>query len=77
MKKYYYFAIMLFPQEKVVKDFVLYCTEKEMHEKSFQIVKGLDAASMSFNGKNANHHFGLMTKEVPSPEEMNKIFGKK
>lgn len=75
--KYYHFVIMLFPQEEVVKEWVLHCTEKQMNEESFRIVKALDEAGMSYNGKNANHHFGLFTKEVPSPEQMNKIFGAK
>lgn len=69
-KRYYHFVIMLFPQEQIVKEKVVCCTERQMHEESFRIVKGLEEAGLAYNGKNANHHFGLMIKELPSPEKL-------
>lgn len=74
MKKYFYFKIVLFPQETIVKDFVLHCTEDECHAESFRIVTELDKAGMSYNGKNGHHYYGLFTKEVPSPEELDNFF---
>lgn len=68
MKKYYYFRIVLQPQNKCVKDMAYHCTEERMHEIAFDMCQQLDAAGMSFNGKNANHYFELETMEVPSPE---------
>lgn len=64
MKRYYNFIVMLCPQEKVVKDIVVYMTEEEMHEASRNIVRGLDESGMSFNGKNANHHYVFLTKDI-------------
>lgn len=70
MKKIYEFSIYLFPQEKVVQQVVLRLTEEEMHEKAAQIAFALDEKGMAYNGKNGNHHFGLVTRELPSPEEL-------
>lgn len=71
--RYWEFSILLFPQEKVVNQVVLKLTERQMHEKSAQISAGLVEKGMAFNGKNANHHFGLVTKELPSPEELERL----
>ena len=71
--RYWEFSIVLFPQEKVVNQVVLKLTERQMHEKSAKIAVGLDEQGMSFNGKNANHYFQLVTKELPSPEELERL----
>ena len=71
--RYWEFSIVLFPQEKVVNQVVLKLTERQMHEKSAKISAGLVEKGMAFNGKNANHHFGLVTKELPSPEELERL----
>ena len=68
--KYWEFSIVLFPQEKIVQQVVLKLTERQMHEKSAQIADGLVKQGMAFNGKNANHYFELVTRELPSPEEL-------
>lgn len=70
--RYWEFSIMLFPQEKTVQQVVLKLTERQMHEKSAQIADGLAEKGMSFNGKNANHYFELVTRELPSPEELDR-----
>ena len=71
--RYWEFSIVLFPQEKVVNQVVLKLTERRMHEKSAQIADGLVKQGMAFNGKNANHYFELVTREVPSPEELERL----
>ena len=68
--RYWEFTIMLYPQEKAVQQVVLKLTERQMHEKSAQIADGLVKQGMAFNGKNANHYFELVTRELPSPEEL-------
>ena len=68
--RYWEFTIMLYPQEKAVRQVVLKLTERQMHEKSAQIADGLVKQGMAFNGKNANHYFELVTRELPSPEEL-------
>ena len=68
--RYWEFTIMLYPQEKAVQQVVLKLTERRMHEKSAQIADGLVKQGMAFNGKNANHYFELVTRELPSPEEL-------
>jgi len=68
--RYWEFSIVLFPQEKAVQQVVLKLTERQMHEKSAQIADGLVKHGMAFNGKNANHYFELITRELPSPEEL-------
>lgn len=70
MKKYYYFRIILYPQGKMVKDMAFHCTEQQMHKHAFEICQKLDAAGMSFNGKNANHYYELETMAVPSPKQL-------
>ena len=72
-EKYYYFRIVLQPQNKCVKDMALHCTEPRMREIAFGICNGLNEAGMSFNGKNAHHYFELETMEVPSPAQTQAI----
>ena len=69
-KKYYYFQIVLQPQNKVVKDMAYNCTEKRMHEIAFELCTKLEQAGMAYNGKNANHYYEVVSQEVPSPEEL-------
>lgn len=64
MKRYYNFLIILQPQNKVVQDVVVHLTEEEMHEKSAKIAFGLEEKGMSFNGKNANHYFDFVTRDI-------------
>ncbi len=68
--RYWEFSIMLYPQEKVVNQVFLKLTERQMHEKSAAIAVGLEENGMAFNGKNGNHYFELVTKELPSPEQL-------
>ena len=63
-KRYYHFLIILQPQNKVVKDLVLFITEKEYHEKCFNIAENLRKSGMSFNGRNANHYFDFLTRDI-------------
>ena len=71
--RYWEFSIVLYPQEKVVQQVVLKLTERRMHEKSAQITDGLARQGMAFNGRNANHYFELVTRELPSPEELERM----
>lgn len=71
--RYWEFSIVLYPQEKVVRQIVLKLTERRMHEKSAQIADGLVRQGMAFNGRNANHYFELVTRELPSPEELERM----
>lgn len=75
--RYWEFSIVLFPQEKVVQQVVLKLTERQMHEKSAAIAAGLEEKGMAYNGKNENHHFGLMTRELPSPEELERMIAQR
>lgn len=71
--RYWEFSIVLFPQEKVVEQLVLKLTERQMHKKSAEIANKMVENGMAFNGKNANHYFELLTKELPSPEELERL----
>lgn len=63
-KRYYHFLIICQPQNKVVQDVVLFLTEREFHEKSFQIAEGLRKNGMAYNGKNNNHYFDFLTRDI-------------
>lgn len=57
----------------MVKDAAYHCTEERFHEICFDICTKLNEAGMSFNGKNANHYYEVVTQEAPSPEELAKL----
>lgn len=73
VKRYWEFSIFLFPQEKVVQQQIVVLTERQMHEKSAAISENLEKSGMAFNGKNGSHHFGLAVRELPSPEELERM----
>ena len=64
MKRYYNFLFIHQPDGKVVKDLVLYLTEKEMHKKCAQISFELQEKGISFNGRNKKSYVDFLTKDI-------------
>ena len=78
MKRYYQFLILEQPKNKVVQDLVLFLTEKEYHEKSFQVAENLRKKGLAFNGRNHKRYFDFLTKDINDEYlKMKKFFAEK
>lgn len=78
MKRYYHFLFIHQPDGKVVKDLVLFLSEKEMHEKCAKISFELQEKGISFNGKNHKSYIDFLTKDITDEYiKMKKFFAEK
>lgn len=62
--KYYHVLLVLQPQNKVVEDFVLHMGEKEFNAYCFNVATQLEQKGLAFNGKNINHYYVFLTRDI-------------
>lgn len=63
-KRYYHLIWILQPANKVVKDFVIFVTEKRFHEVCANISLYLLDKGLAYNGKNANRYYDFVTRDI-------------